>query len=1125
MPAAASSLIVRVGADISSLTSGLRTATNRVNQFAQRNQEALQAVGAVGAALTGIGVAAGAGIGYAVKVSADFESAFAGVKKTVDATDKEIEGFRKGILKMAQEIPASAEEIAGVAEAAGQLGIKNEAIMGFTETMVNMGVATNMASEDAATALARLANITQMPQENFDRLGATIVDLGNNLATTESEIVEMGLRIAGAGSQVGLTEAQILSFAGALSSVGIEAEAGGTAFSRVMIEMSSAAQLGGDNLDNFAKVAGMSSADFKKAFEEDASGAIITFIEGLGKMSKEGQNVFGVLEDLGLSEIRVRDALLRASGAGDLFRKSLETGTKAWEENIALTKEASERYKTFDSQIKILQNKLKHIVRIIGDEFKAVLVVLMKALDPVIDGVIKMAEKFSKLHPAIKMTAALIAMAATAFALLAGPLLILVGFLPMIVIGFNAIVAALPAVLGAISAVAAPIAIAVAAIVGLVAAFNWLYKNVEWFATSVDFVLRKTKESFLSFVEVAKVGLEGIKRFFKDVGNFMRAFLNGDWTQAKELFVKIFTNAWDSLKKLGGKYISEIKKLWGDEFNKLVEIIGEFKTKAIDKLDEWRKSFAEWSAGLWNATVDGFNSWWTSVANWFTQKSTDMRALLDEWGETIVGWFKSLPSKVGGKLNAWWTSISGWFTKKSTDMRSLLDGWGEAAIAWIKELPSKAMEGLGKFAEALKQWTMSQHQENVRQFTEWGNAIIEWFTTMPERMSEKLSAWGEAIMNWFNEVPAQTIESMMAWRESVLGWFEEVRVGMLEKLTGWGESIMTWFSEIPGRISEAFTAWWATITGWFDTTKESITTKLGEWWTAISNWFSTRPAEIYAQLGVWWEKISQWFSEVPGKITAKLGEWWTAIKTWFSSIPNKPEIKDSGKKMVDKLAEGNNEKKPEFMDKLGKIIVDVAIGAIAFAGVALIAAGREIVKRFIEGIKQIDLKQTGRDMVRGLIGGIGEMVGAVANKAKELAIAAKSSVERWLDINSPSRVFKKLGVHTGEGFVLGMDSMINDVANASGRLADAAIVDAPDLSTSFNTPNAAGAGVMAGLSVDHTNSSSDNAVSIMQQALQMMSGMQVVMDGERVGTLIAPTVNREIARDNASTTRRKGQRR
>ena len=45
----------------------------------------------------------------------------------------------------------------------------------------------------------------------------------------------MGLRLAGACHQVGMSEAQIMGFAAALSSVGIEAEAGGSAFSKVMV--------------------------------------------------------------------------------------------------------------------------------------------------------------------------------------------------------------------------------------------------------------------------------------------------------------------------------------------------------------------------------------------------------------------------------------------------------------------------------------------------------------------------------------------------------------------------------------------------------------------------------------------------------------------------------------------------------------------------------------------------------------------------------------------------------------------------------------------------------------------------------------------------------------------------
>lgn len=310
---------------------------------------AARSIAAAGTALT-------AAAGIAIKAGIDFESAFAGVKKTVDATDKQLETLRSGIRAMSKEMPTAATEIAGVAEAAGQLGIQTDNILSFSKTMVMLGDSTNMSADEAATALARLANITGMSQQDFDRLGSTVVALGNNLATTESEIVEMSLRIAGAGKQVGLTEAQIMSFAGALSSVGIEAEAGGTAISTLMSKMNLATAKGGADLERFAAVAGMTGDEFKAAFEQDAAGAILAFIQGLDRINKEGGSAIATLDEMGLSDIRMRDALLRASGASDVFTNALKIGSDAWEENTALTKEAEQRYETMASKLAILKN-------------------------------------------------------------------------------------------------------------------------------------------------------------------------------------------------------------------------------------------------------------------------------------------------------------------------------------------------------------------------------------------------------------------------------------------------------------------------------------------------------------------------------------------------------------------------------------------------------------------------------------------------------------------------------------------------------------------------------------------------------------------------------------------------
>lgn len=373
------------GVDMDDLGQSSTQLTNRIDALKKEQEEvaegaqtfgnkASQAFSTVHEAIVAAGIATALKEVYeyfadCAKASMDFESAMTGVAKTTDLTDDELSAMSDAIKEMSTEIPATTEELAAIAESAGQLGIHKESLLDFTEIMAMLGTSTNMTADEAATSLSRLANITGMSQEDFDRLGATIVDLGNNLATTEKEIVDMSMRIAGAGAQVGMTEAEIMSFSGALSSVGIEAEAGGSAFSTLISNMSLAVQQGGDGLEQFADVAGMSASEFAAAFEEDAAGAIIQFIQGLGNMESEGRSAIAVLDDMGLSDIRMRDALLRAAGASDVFTNALQIGSNAWDENTALVNEASKRYATTQSQLTMMQNAYKNLKVAIGDAY------------------------------------------------------------------------------------------------------------------------------------------------------------------------------------------------------------------------------------------------------------------------------------------------------------------------------------------------------------------------------------------------------------------------------------------------------------------------------------------------------------------------------------------------------------------------------------------------------------------------------------------------------------------------------------------------------------------------------------------------------------------------------------
>lgn len=317
---------------------------------------------------------------------------------------------------MSTEVAASAEEIAEVMSIAGQLGIENEHLAEFTRTMIDLGNSTNLVAADAASEAARFANIMGMSQRQFQNLGSALVDLGNNYATTESEILAMSMRLAGAGKQVGLSEAQILGFATALSSVGIEAQMGGSAFSKALVKMEVASATGGDALEDFAKVSGMTAKQFKALWDSDPAAAFQSFIVGLSKMDEEGESTIATLEEIGIKEVRLRDTLLRSTNATELFSRAQETANRAWRENAALTNEANKRYATTKSRLTNLKNTALMFARQIGDD-------LNPTIQQIIDKANALLQKFLSLDATQRQSIVKWA----AFAAAVGPVVLVLG--------------------------------------------------------------------------------------------------------------------------------------------------------------------------------------------------------------------------------------------------------------------------------------------------------------------------------------------------------------------------------------------------------------------------------------------------------------------------------------------------------------------------------------------------------------------------------------------------------------------------------------------------------------------------------------------------------------------------
>ncbi|MFA1355346.1 phage tail tape measure protein [Streptococcus dysgalactiae] len=405
----AKSAMLETAAQVTELQNRLRALATETSVFTRFGKAAERiggkmksfgdSVAGVGAAFTrGVTAPIVAGAGYAIKAAVDYESAFAGVKKTVDETATvSYAKLSQGIRQMAKELPASAVEIAHVAEAAGQLGVKTGDILSFSRTMIDLGESTNLSAEEAATSIAKIANITGLASSEYSRFGSAVVALGNNFATTEKDIVAMTNRIAASGKLAGLTNQEMLALATAMSSVGIEAEAGGTAMTQSLSAIERAVASGGDNLNKFAQIANMSSADFARAWKEKPIVALQEFIKGLGQLDKKGESATKVLDELGLSGIRQSNMLKSLGLASETLGKALDTSNKAWQENTALTNEANKRYETTESKLKMLKNEINDVAIEFGGPLVDALRNGLEAGKPIIQMAADLAKQFNSL--------------------------------------------------------------------------------------------------------------------------------------------------------------------------------------------------------------------------------------------------------------------------------------------------------------------------------------------------------------------------------------------------------------------------------------------------------------------------------------------------------------------------------------------------------------------------------------------------------------------------------------------------------------------------------------------------------------------------------------------------------
>ena len=343
-------------------------------------------------------------LGDCIKSFADFEEGMAGVKRTTGIVGPDLDELGEYFKQLSTEIPLTTKELTEIATTAGQLGVKGkDNVQQFTEVMAKLATTTDLTADTAATMLAQFANITHVT--DYERLGSVVASLGDATATTATKVVEMSQGIAAAGTQAGMRERDILAISAAVGSLGIESAAGGTAMSTLISTIYKATQKGGDDLRDFAAVAGMSAGQFKKYWQEDAVGALNAFITGLNDTERNGKSAVVILDELGITNVRQTRAILGLAEAGDLLTGTIQQANEAWEENIALDEKASIMFDTMNAHMTTLENATDNLKVEIGAALAPTVNALLDQGQDVIEGI----TKFVQQHP--QLTSALVTVA------------------------------------------------------------------------------------------------------------------------------------------------------------------------------------------------------------------------------------------------------------------------------------------------------------------------------------------------------------------------------------------------------------------------------------------------------------------------------------------------------------------------------------------------------------------------------------------------------------------------------------------------------------------------------------------------------------------------------------------
>jgi len=766
----------------------------------------------------------------------NFETAFTGVMKTIDAPKGKNEkaffsDLRKEILDMSEEIPVAATEIAGVYQAAGQLGIESENLTVFSKAMLQLASATNLTSEEAATSLAQFANVMQTDQTLFSNMGSAIVALGNNFATNEKQIVSFAKEMGIAGKLMGLSEADVLGFGTAMASMGLDAGSSGTAFQRFGQTITTAVAKNNNDLKVLAKTAGMSTKEFKAAWEENATGALLQFLNGLGELSAADQ--LKVFDDLSISQQQEITMLQSLASNTELVTDAVNMSNDAWEKNMALAAEFDKANGTTEAQLQLLKNAVTRLAIDVGTMLIPIIRDVIEFVKPLIEKI----RTFANEHPGLTKGILAVGLALGVIGSIISTLLPLVAMIT----GAGGL-AAIGTTLAGIIGPALPVIAVIGAVIAIIQLLRIAIEN--------NFL--GLGDRFNELKETVKTAWEGIKGYWHDLKD---TFEEGGWSA---VFDKIGNDA---------------AGLWNDKIKPWFDQIGDNIRAFFENFD-----LAESVKALGDKIGEKVSGFWDeSIVPFFNQIGDNIRSFFENL--EIVQSIEAFLAPAREKFEEFKNSVA-------EKLEPIKEKFEE-----IKTKVEELKNGIAEKLEPIKQkW--EELKISISEKIDAAKAKIDEFIQKPEELRAAIEEKVNSIkQKWeeFKSTIAEKIEELKTKfddiKEKINGFLDGVDLsaalqtivdGIVASVSGWWDSIRTHVENVTNGIQKKFEG--IKVTSIVSNMVNGVKEKFAGWWESIApNVNSVKDGIVNAFDGIW--------SKVQGiadNIVSKLQDAWNWVKKLFN---------------------------------------------------------------------------------------------------------------------------------------------------------------------------------------------------------------------------------------------------